>query len=115
MVLRPLQQLLRVCALVQAGGNLDAYDPPKLYGRSMIEKAASQGGQPGILNEDRDLSSSSGSGSAGGNSTRKDVLTSWVLGVTSILKSLGDVSANEDWWILAINNQHTHAYQIPQK
>ena len=90
MVLRPLQQLLRVCALVQAGGNLNAYDPTKLYGR--FPKNDIAGGQPG---QDRDLSSPSGSGgSAGGNSTaRKDVLTSWVSGVTSILKSLGYVSA----------------------
>ena len=104
MVLRPLQKLLSVCAFVQEGGNLNAYDPPKLYGR--FPKRDIAGGQPGL---GRDLSSSSGSGgSAGGNSTAKrDVLTSWVLGITSILKSLGDVSAKEDWRILATNHQHT--------
>jgi len=106
MVLRPLQQLLRVCALVQAGGNLEAFDPPKLHTRFNDRKGSITGGPPGFPNEDRDLSASSGSGSAGGNSTRKDVLTSWVLGVTSILKSLGDISANEDWRILATNYQH---------
>ena len=105
MVLRPLQQLLRVCALVQAGGNLDAHDPPKLYGR--FRKGDIVGGQPGLLDEDRNLSLSSGSGNAGGNSMRKDILTSWVLGVTSILKLLGDVSASENWRILATNHQHT--------
>ena len=72
MVLRPLQQLLRVCALVQAGGNLNAYDPPKLYGR--FPKRDIAGGQPG---QERDLSSPSGSGGcAGGNSTaRRGVLS----------------------------------------
>jgi hypothetical protein len=106
-VLRPLQQLLRVCALVQAGGKLDAFDPPKLYTSFNDRKGSITGGPPGFPNEDRELSASSGSGSAGGNSTRKDVLTAWVLGVTSLLKSLVDVSTNEDWRILATNHQHT--------
>ena len=60
------------------------------------------GGQP---EQGRDLSSSSGSGGrAGGNSIAKeDVLKSWVLGTTSILKTLGDVSTNQNWRILATN------------
>ena len=37
---------------------------------------------------------------------QKNVLTTWVLGVTSLLKSLGDISANEQWRILATNYQH---------
>ena len=64
------------------------------------------GGQP---EQGRDPSSSSGSGGhAGGNSNAKeDVLKSWVLGITSILKTLADVSANQSWRILATNQEHS--------
>ena len=105
MVFQPLKQLLQVCALVQAGGNLEAFDPPKLHTRYNWP-GSSSGWTPGFPSDDRDLSAPSGGGNAGGNSTRKDVLTTWVLGVTSLLKSLGDISGNEDWRILATNYQH---------
>ena len=84
------------------GGNLIAsYDPPKA------------GGQP---EQGRDLSSSSGSGGrAGGNSNAKEkVLKSWALGMTSILKTLGDVAANQDWRILATNHQHSTLAKFAQ-
>ena len=71
----------------------------------MTGKAAAQGGRQDFQMK-IDLSASSGSGNAGWNATRKDVLTTWVLGVTSVLKSLGDISANEDWRILATHHQH---------
>jgi hypothetical protein len=92
--------------LYKHGGNLEAFDPPNLHTRFNDRKGSITGGTPGFPNEDRDLSASSGSGNAGGNSTRRDVLTTWVLGVTSLLESLGDISANEDWRILATNHQH---------
>ena len=103
MVLGPLQKLLSVCAFVRAGGNLVAsYDPPKMNTRTNRNIT---GAQP---EQGRDLASSSGSGGhAGGNSVAKEkVLKSWVLGMTSILKTLGDVAANQNWRILATNNQH---------
>jgi hypothetical protein len=105
MVFQHLKPLLQVCALVQAGGSLEAFDPPKLHTRYNWP-GSSSGWTPGFPSDDRDLSAPSGGGNAGGNSTQKDVLTTWVLGITSLLKSLGDISANEDWRILATNYQH---------
>ena len=94
-VFQHLMPLLQVCALVQAGGNLEAFDPPKLHTRYNWP-GSSSGWTPGFQSDDRDLSAPSGGGNAGGNSMQKDVLMTWVLGATSLLKSLGDISSNED-------------------
>ena len=104
MVLGPLQKLLSVCAFVRAGGNLVAsYDPPKLNARTIKNVT---GEHP---EKESNPSSSSGSGGhAGGNSNAQvDVLKSWVLGITSMLKTLADVSAKQSWRILATNQEHS--------
>ncbi len=44
MVFQHLKPLLQVCALVQAGGNLETFDPPKLHTRFNVRKNRSAGG-----------------------------------------------------------------------
>ena len=106
MVFQYLKPFLQASALVQAGGNLTAFFPPLLHMRS-------QWWTQGFPTEDSPPTAQPSGSSAGGNPEQGEVLASWFLGMSALLKTFGDVSAKEKCG-LSLQNTNIKA-SLPQQ